>query len=684
MKNFDVIRNTAGFDADWYGDVFADAAAMQLSPEAHYRAVGYRLGRGVSSGIPSLAEAPDLAAALSRTPRVSYCTPIMNRGDDLRATLRRNLEENREFAELLEFVVVFLDEDHETHNWLRSEFSTDLATGYLRALFEPPLDGWHFGKAKNRHRAYAIGSVYSSLDGDNFVSADETRQLLEVAETYPGGFVFHHFTGVWGDGTSGRISMPMRIYRAIGYDESFLPRQYDEMDVLLSAMSTWPDLPLIQLETDNPGFAGRRSQQFLEAAQVSNPVVRLEPPHRQGAINAKAADYVQADPLMEAMTAYNQGVSFARNAPTADLRQTYVNLAVKGRHKVIDALPRDGTLTTLFSGAAADLRKLEALRDLGPDEVCVLACMKNDDAFLEPFYRHYKALGAAHFLIVDDGSETPIRDSLPYEDVHVMRPKVGSFVTAKGMWLEGLMKACLKPGGWALTVDADEFLDLPDPYATLPELTGELARRNQVTMPGLLIDMVPGPGFSDSAMADNPQAFATQFDHYGFVQGPVGEDYAQISSIDWAFGPYKALSWALDTRYHAFGTVDSLRKIPLIRWREGRHLNQGFHTLLYTDDTAPPRTEIWDTDLLLPIRHYKLCKLYTPEARARMAAHVAQSEHSPYHARTTANISRIFGEGAQDPRAAIAEVPCRPYSDGALKRLDPRSFRVEDAGDLFA
>lgn len=668
MKNFDIIANTVGFDGDWYTATYPDAAALGLDGEAHFRRIGYRIGRGVSAAIPRLADNPGLNAALQRQPRISYCTPVMNRPDDIRTTLRSNLDENRPVAEDLEFVMVFMDEDTETHDWVRSEFAEDLASGYLRLIVEPPLDGWHFGVAKNRHRNYAVGAIYSSLDGDNFITLDETQQLLEVARAQNDWFIFHHFTGSWGDGSSGRVSLPMSVYREIGYDEAFMPRQYDEMDVMLSAMCTWPDLPLVRIRSDRHGFSGRRSSAFWEEAGVSNPVIELDPPERRSPINPKGADYVQQDIAMEAMTSFNQGLCFLRNAPTAALRDKYLKLAIDGRHRVIDALEPGRVLSTLFR--PSDNPAPEDL-EIGPQDVCVFACMKNDEGFLQAFYDHYKALDVARFFIVDDGSDTPIETLLPHGDVHVFRPKVGNFVTAKGMWLEGLMKAYLAPGQWALTLDADEFMDLPVPFDSFSALVAQLEADRRDYAPALLIDMVPGAPLEN----DDADDFLQSFDHYVFAEDrDMGVEYTNTASIRWAFGPYKRLSWLLDARYHAFGTLDSLRKIPLFRTRPGRHINQGFHTLHYTDGTSAPGHEIWDIPLVLPIRHFKLVKLFSETARAQMAAHVADAASSPYHSRTTENIARIFAAGDGPQVDAILALPSRSYDDNLLRNLDPRSF----------
>ena len=675
LRCFDIVRNVTGFDDDWYAKTFADARLMGLSAEDHFKSIGYRLGRGVSSRLPRLDHSPDLVAALRREPRISYCTPVMNRPDDVRATLEANLSENRDFAALVEFVLVFMDRDNETQNWIQSTFVDDLQSGYLRLIVEPPLESWHFGRAKNRHRAYARGDLYSSVDGDNFVTREETEQLLGIADQYQDRFVFHHFTGRWGDGSSGRVSLPMSIYRSVGYDETFMPRQYDEMDLILSVMSAHPDLPLVRVRSNTHGLSGQRSQGFVERAGIDNPVVEVAPPRKKEPINPKTSNYVQADHVMEAMTTFNQGLCFLKNATDEDSRSRYLRLAVQGRHQLVDAVPAKDILQTLFYDTG-DAYGIEVARD----DICLFACMKNDDGFLPAFHAHYCNLGVRHFFIVDDGSDIAIEKQLPHANVHVFRPKVGTFVTAKGMWLDGLIKAFLLPGQWALTVDADEFLDLPVGFDTLQSVAHALDQQDRTFAPALLLDMLPGAALLDETQ-DVETDFLKLFDHYGFTDTNTSEIYANTQSVKWGFGPYHHLSWQLDTRYHAFGTFDALRKTSLFRVAEGRHVNQGFHTLHHTNGQSDPGHDIWDADFILAIRHFKLLKLFSQSASDRMASHVASGKSSPYHPRTSENIARIFGTQRLEQIATLMALPRRPYSDGFVQSLKPRAYFSQPVKD---
>lgn len=666
LRAIDIIENTVGFDAEWYAATYPDAGLLGLPPHRHYAYFGRLLDRGIQADFGDPMEDAALAAALLRKPRISYCTPIMNRPDDIRGTLAANLEANRPLADQVEFIVVFLDEDRETQGWVRENFPEDLASGYLRMVVETPLDSWHFGRAKNSHRFPARGEIYSSLDGDNFVTLEETRLLLDIHEAHPKGFVFHHFTGTWGDGSSGRISMPIHFYREIGYDESFLPRQYDEMDVLLTVMNAYPTVPLVRIKAENHGFASKRSREFFKEAGIDNPVIEVAAVANRLPLNPKTDGYVEEDASMQAMTTFNQGVCFMKNARTSAARHKYLQLAVQGRHQVVDTVPREKILGTLFHSTGYP--PVGSL-DIGADDVCIFACMKNDENFLQPFYDHYKVLGVKHFFIVDDGSQKPISELLPYEDVHVFQPKVGRFLTAKGLWIEGMMKGYLSEGQWALTVDADEFIDLPQGFSSFQELARSLRVRGQETMAGILLDMVPAPGVSIESLGESETRFLELFDHHVWVEEPAPATYKLHQSVQWAFGPYAELSWRLDTRFHAFGTFDSLRKIPLLQFRKGRHINQGFHTLHYNDGTPPPGHEIWDTDMILPIRHFKLLKLFSNEARSRMTAMVKTSVSSEYHTRTTENIQRIFGSDASTQIKTLLAQPSQPLSHGILQAV---------------
>jgi hypothetical protein len=82
-------------------------------------------------------------------------------------------------------------------------------------------------------------------------------------------------------------------------------------------------------------------------------------------------------------------------------------------------------------------------------------------------------------------------------------------------------------------------------------------------------------------------------------------------------------------RYRINASLDSLRKFPIIRYRKGMHLNQGFHDLIIDAKKRSPQ-DLVRLDLI-PILHYKLWVLSQAEdaeaARGFEAYHHETSEN---------------------------------------------------------
>lgn len=320
----DILLNSGLFDADWYTRTHHVAPDLGLTAEAHFLSIGRRLDHGLSAQCPRLSDQPRLKRALTRQPDVSYCIPVLNRADDLLASLAENLAANRPHQDSIEFVVMELGGDDVLARWIQANFAEDLASGYLRLIRSERMDSWHFGKAKNAFRRYMAGRVYSSLDADNFVTAEETEQLLGVIARFGPMFLFHHFAGTWGDGTSGRISLSAALYRRIGYDERFLPRQFDEVDLILSTLHAVPDLPLLQYDTPEQVLGSVNIRNLLSHCGLSPRRVCLPMPPRRAAQNAKPADYVTRDPMILAMQNHNEAACYVKTLPDGPTRQAWL------------------------------------------------------------------------------------------------------------------------------------------------------------------------------------------------------------------------------------------------------------------------------------------------------------------------------------------------------------------------
>lgn len=658
-----------GFETGFYLDTYSDAGAgnpLLTHLRAHDR------DRRPVTRAALLARMTDLerdmreqwcADGPSAPPsrKISYCTPVMGRLDDLKGTLDWNLKANAEFRDQVEFLIVVFDADTEIRDWIAGNFPEAISDGYLRVVRDvETLDSWHFGKAKNAFRAHLRGQVYSSLDADNFVTAGETRMLLDLLMAYPAGFIFHHFSGNWGDGTSGRISMPTSIYRHVGYHGLSMPRQFDEIDVILGAMTEFPALPFIGVSEGKHIFKiSGSARNYLQDEKLPNrrAFIGKVADHRSP-LNPRGADYVSTEALFREMGNFNAALSVQRHSKSEDLAPKYRSRVQTYKHRLIEALPADGILRDLFH--------IEPLPEIDPitqRSICAVACVHNEQDFLSSFVNHHRKLGVTHFLLIDDHSTQPVRDLDLGDNVLALRPKIGTFRTCKTLWMEGLIKALVPAGTWLCILDADEMLQLPAPFGTLGDLTGHLAQQGRDFATCLLLDMLPDLRMPPDGTDISEDDVTATFGWFCDMPGPASQTYRETGSISWGFGPYADLSWRFDARFHAFGTFDSLRKLSICRYQPGRHLNQGFHSFHYTDDTPQPGPDIWTLNPIVPVFHYKLVKLFSDAHRSRM---LQQAEG--YHARTQQNIGRIFGEGAEGAVAKLASLAShlRPASDALL------------------
>ena len=428
----DILAQHCRFDPEWYRARYPDVALLDMSPQAHFLSLGCALHRGVSADHPTGAGLETLGQAVSRKPVISYCIPVMDRLADLQATLSYNLEGNRALAADLEFlVVVFEPPNGPVARWLQTTFPADLATGYLRVVTQAPLPVWHFGQAKNAFRPHYCGAVYSSLDADNFVTAQETRQLLDIATEHGAAFVMHHFSGVWGDGSSGRVSLPSVLYDRLGYDDRFLPRQFDEVDVILSVLSSCPGVPLLRYRTERSVLDGDQVQAFLQRRMPEQRF--LEQPETRPPLNPNAADYLEDDFRLEAMQTYNAAMCFLKNDRSRKEAIQWIGRLRRAARQFVTGTSGEVLFQTLFRGVLPDL----------PPEVRVRCVTRAQDT----------AQPEGPDEVIIDARPQSLRDPMHATGPAIV-PRVGHVASARDLWVQAMIKSLNARGIKAIADDA--------------------------------------------------------------------------------------------------------------------------------------------------------------------------------------------------------------------------------------
>lgn len=558
-------------------------------------------------------------------PLLSYCLAAHELTDSFKLGLNFSLSNNNTLRRDIEFIIADLSSDSCLQDWVETELRDDLCDGYLR-LAKVQLQDGNPRKAQNAFRSLMRGHIYSNMSAGDLIQVGDSRFVMDLARRFPDGFILHDFQ----QARQAHVSMPSWIYRNIGYDTRLLPQQQDQMDIVLHALCHYPHVPFFCARTDSVFLQASYYRDFLEVQGLANRMYVCAKPYADppGSSTASSRSH-----LLTEIQEFNAAFTVMQHLSDATVRQEFLHKLNRHKMQIIESLPKEEVVATLFKDAVGD-----ACYQADLDDICLFTCVHDEEVFLKRLVPHYRALGVTRFFIVDDHSRTPVHSLDLGRDVVVFRPKAGDFRTSKTLWLEGLMKVFVPEGAWVLTVDADEFLQIPAPFENLPDLTKALALQGRDFAAGILVDMLPSPGTALLDLQASADTFEL-FNHFLHDPSPPEAAYLDDTTVTWGFGPFAAFSWRFDVRHRLFGTIDSLRKLPLFRYDPERHPNQGFHTFDYLDTGRMPGPEIWESAPVLPIFHYKLVKLFDGGAREAIRA-LAPA----YHSQTSKNILHAFGQ----------------------------------------
>lgn len=162
------------------------------------------------------------------------------------------------------------------------------------------------------------------------------------------------------------------------------------------------------------------------------------------------------------------------------------------------------------------------------------AVVRDEAFYIRSFLDHHRRIGIEQFLVVDDRSTDGTRELLAAQpDVVVLESpfRYGEVLTMNGPGGERRLRAgiafkTLVPqkylrGRYAVCLDADEYLVLPQGVATFGELV-ELLRRNDVSsVPASLVDFFPATVTEMEAPREFPTAEAMLGAHPYFDAVPL-------------------------------------------------------------------------------------------------------------------------------------------------------------------
>lgn len=206
----------------------------------------------------------------------------------------------------------------------------------------------------------------------------------------------------------------------------------------------------------------------------------------------------------------------------------------------------------------------------------LVCCARNEMPRMPSFLAHYRQLGVAHFLVLDNQSTDGLEAYLAEQPDCSVWLADGSYKASNfGMdWCNHLLTQH-GDDKWCLTVDPDEFLVYPHcEERGLRSLTRHMESIDQASLFSVLLDAYgEGPLSTVNLTPDSdPFELCPYFDRFNLTQR-----FNEENRNFWVQGGVRMRRFFADTPDRA----PALNKVPLVRWRKGyryvssmHHLNQ--------------------------------------------------------------------------------------------------------------
>ena len=157
--------------------------------------------------------------------------------------------------------------------------------------------------------------------------------------------------------------------------------------------------------------------------------------------------------------------------------------------------------------------------------VTVVSIVKNELFFLPAFIEHYRELGVARFIFLDDHSSDGTREYIAAQsDCGLLGSELTFSQLVDGKKAHELWRSEIPrhycDDQWTLVVDVDEFLHLPPPIRDLQSFVSALDDRGERVVGAVMVDFYPSSigGLEDG---NPPASKAELFERYPYFDACV-------------------------------------------------------------------------------------------------------------------------------------------------------------------
>lgn len=122
------------------------------------------------------------------TPKITFCTSVMNRLHHLKSTLPQNLKDTSSYPDV-EFLILDYNSTDGLEDWIRTTMEEHILSGrlsYYRTI-EPKF--FHRSHSRNLSFKLATGSLLCNLDADNFTGTGFAEYIATCFEKNPNIFL---------------------------------------------------------------------------------------------------------------------------------------------------------------------------------------------------------------------------------------------------------------------------------------------------------------------------------------------------------------------------------------------------------------------------------------------------------------------------------------------------------------
>ncbi len=232
--------------------------------------------------------------------------------------------------------------------------------------------------------------------------------------------------------------------------------------------------------------------------------------------------------------------------------------------------------------------------DMVDGEILCFVGLRNEATLLPQLLDHYRRLGVDRFFFLDNGSTDGTRELiLEQPDSHCFHTEGSHFAenVEPPRWINTLMNV-FGAGHWCLSIDADELLVYPDcEQANLRQLCSYLDLTGAEAVIGSMVDMY----------ADGPLADCSYDGRLPLLEASpyFDPEPGWLRARDGMYPPEQMFG-GVRQRVFWHGRFKQtlppcLTKVPIVRWRRGRHYRVAQHTI----------SEVRFSELRIALLHFK-------------------------------------------------------------------------------